>query len=569
MKTPSGMPFQIVLNHVGYDVRGSKRFVVQGAADIAFPDFRVLDGGGRVAWEGPLLKCGQVAGWKGRFFQQGDFTALNAPGTYCIQVGDVCSAPFTIRERLLPESCLADLIYFFRIQRCSGAYDKADRSLVIFGEPDRPRVDVHGGWYDASGDVSKYLSHLSEANYMNPQQTPLAVWAFLEVVQRLKGHKVAKLRSLVPIFREEALYGADFLVRMQDQSGYFHASVHDACTHDPAKRDVCGYKGLAHVKHGETKAAFREGGGLAIAALARMSTINVNGDYTPEVYRAAAEKGFQHLLAHNLEYADDHRENILDDYCVLLAATELYNATKQARYLEAARGRAESLVNRLSKDNLQAGWWRADEDGTRPFFHACDAGLPVVALMRYLQIEDDPGRKAPVEKAVMDSMRFELKITDEVVNPFGYARQYVKDAGGGKRCAFFMPHNNETGYWWQGENARLGSLAAAALQASLLAPPGFAVELRAYAVNQVNWILGLNPLDMCMMQGKGRNNPDSYEGGAPNPPGGICNGFTSGEEDEQDIAYKPGEWRWSEQWLPHAAWLILALVSEVMVSDAT
>ena len=41
-------------------------------------------------------------------------------------------------------------------------------------------MDVHGGWYDASGDVSKYLSHLSYANYLNPQQTPLAVWGLLE-----------------------------------------------------------------------------------------------------------------------------------------------------------------------------------------------------------------------------------------------------------------------------------------------------------------------------------------------------------------------------------------------------
>ena len=55
-------------------------------------------------------------------------------------------------------------------------------------------------------------------------------------------------------------------------------------------------------------------------------------------------------------------------------------------------------------------------------------------------------------------------------NPFGYARQYVKDPGG-KRAAFFMPHRNETGYWWQGENARLASLAAAALLGSRLAPP--------------------------------------------------------------------------------------------------
>ena len=84
-----------------------------------------------------------------------------------------------------------------------------------------------------------------------------------------------------------------------------------------------------------------------------------------------------------------------------------------------------------------------------------------------------------------------------------------------------------------------------------------------------NWILGLNPYDLCMVQGKGRNNPVDYEG-APNPPGGICNGITSGVEDEHDIAFLPApygrrgdwSWRWSEQWIPHASWMILALASE-------
>ena len=63
-------------------------------------------------------------------------------------------------------------------------------------EPQRPRVDVHGGWYDASGDVSKYLSHLSEANYMNPQQSPMAVWVFLEAVALLRKVKSGRLRAL-------------------------------------------------------------------------------------------------------------------------------------------------------------------------------------------------------------------------------------------------------------------------------------------------------------------------------------------------------------------------------------
>jgi hypothetical protein len=564
------MQFQILVNHVGYDVSGSKQFVVQSREPVPLDTFQVLDAEGGVVLEGDLVSCGAVEDWKGRWFHSGDFSALSTAGSYRIVVQGVASESFVIRAGLLPKTCLSDLIYYFKIQRCSGEYDKADRSLGFFGEPDRPRVDVHGGWYDASGDVSKYLSHQSEANYMNPQQSPLVVWVFLETMELLQTGQNAGLKSMLPMLTEEALYGADFLMRMQDPSGYFYASVMDACTGDPAQREICGYKGLGHTKHGETEAAFREGGGMTIAALARLSTLQQSGDYSPDAYLAAAEKGFEHLQVHNLEYVDDHRENILDDYCALFAATELYMATQKDGYLDAARQRAESLVRRIASDEQYSGWWRADEEGDRPFFHATDAGLPVVALLRYLQAEPDTERRATVEEAVTTSLRFELSLTDEVVNPFGYARQYVRDLGADRRAAFFFPHENETGYWWVGENARLGSLAAAALLGRRVAPAGMTEALRTYATNQVNWILGLNPYDMCMLQGKGRNNPADYEVGLPSPPGGICNGITSGVEDELDIAFLPEPhgtdahwtWRWKEQWIPHAAWLILALAAE-------
>ena len=113
-------------------------------------------------------------------------------------------------------------------------------------------------------------------------------------------------------------------------------------------------------------------------------------------------------------------------------------------------------------------------------------------------------------------------------------------------------------------------MAAAALMGSKFASPAVAAELKSYARNQTNWILGLNPFDACMLQGKGRNTPDDYEAGIPNAPGGICNGITSGVEDEQDIAFLPPpygtradwSWRWKEQWIPHSAWLILVLAAE-------
>ena len=70
-------------------------------------------------------------------------------------------------------------------------------------------------------------------------------------------------------------------------------------------------------------------------------------------------------------------ENIIDDYTGLLAAVELYRSTRSAQYREAADRRAANLLGRLTP----AGWFRSDASD-RPFYHAADAGFPVLALPR-------------------------------------------------------------------------------------------------------------------------------------------------------------------------------------------
>ena len=163
-----------------------------------------------------------------------------------------------------------------------------------------------------------------------------------------------------------------------------------------------------------------------------------------------------------------------------------------------------------------------------------------------------------------------MSVTSELNNPFGYARQYVKGLETEYRTSFFIPHDNWSGYWWQGENARIASLSAAASMAVELFKDdiSFTEELKQYAGNQLNWILGSNPFDICMIHGIGRNNPE-YETEWRNLPGGIVNGITAGFSDERDIDFLPsGEadkgdhrWRWSEQWLPHALWYLVAVSS--------
>ena len=118
--------------------------------------------------------------------------------------------------------------------------------------------------------------------------------------------------------------------------------------------------------------------------------------------------------------------------------------------------------------------------------------------------------------------------------------------------------------------AALGATAARRAAKYFKNDPAFYNQLQAYAWSQLNWILGLNPYDCCMMQGAGRNNVfymffESYE--YNNAPGGICNGITGGRANPDDIDFNVGfavtgkdeDWRWSEQWLPHAAWYLYAV----------
>lgn len=140
--------------------------------------------------------------------------------------------------------------------------------------------------------------------------------------------------------------------------------------------------------------------------------------------------------------------------------------------------------------------------------------------------------QALIKKTIKQSMNFELAITAEVNNPFGYSRQLVQDTLGNRRSSFFFPHGSDASPWWQGENARLGSEATAArLAANLFTDDKpFHDELESFATDQLNWILGLNPFDSCMLQGVGHNNPAYGFFGTfeyTNAPGGIVNGITS------------------------------------------
>ncbi len=583
---------KVLINHVGYDPAGRKRAIIEGQPGDDFVVFKVKEfETSKDVFSGVPKPVGPVQKWKGWTFWMIDFTPVLQEGTYVIECsspkGTVRSYPFLVLKNVLERNTLSDVVYYFKGQRSSGLLDKADRKMRIEGR--EGTIDASGGWFDATGDYGKHLSHLSFSTYFNPQQISLAAWSLFKTYQEFERRNDPNFRQYKRRLLDEAMFGADYLVRMKNPSGSFRITVSGRGPEKKPEDRLITPKAERHLiltpetkdkfrDYGREKisgqaafeAGFREGAGLCIAALAMASTFNVSGEFANADYLKAAEDAFAYLEKNNSAFANDGKENIVDDYCALTAAAELFRATKAAKYKDAADRRANNLIARLTTSGGFKDYWRAD-DRDRPFFHPADAGMPVLSLVDYSGIAGDE-MQIKVKDAVKRSMTFELGVTGEVANPFGYSRQLVQSKNGARRTSFFFPHDTETAPWWQGENARLGSMAAAARLAARLFPEDrdLGAKLLAFGRDQLNWILGLNPFDACMLQGKGRNNPqymffESYE--YTNAPGGIVNGITAGYQNESDIDLnlhfsvtgKDDDWRWAEQWLPHAAWFLYAV----------
>jgi hypothetical protein len=691
---------------LGYETGAPKIAVAQDATGPGVTAFDLLDASKTVVYSGKPGAAQVVPGWKGMSFQTLDFSSVSDTGLFTLKISPsgVVSDTFRIGTARLFRTAGAAVVGYFKGMRNT---EEGDREMGYFGQPARGTRDVYGGWSDALGDNGKYLSHLSYANFMNPQQIPMVLWSLL------RSREFAGAQGAGIPFVEEALWGADYLLRVQDPAGYFYINVFNEGW--SGARTICTWIGNAEkqgIPTSDYQAAWREGGGMSIAALALASRLGQDGDSSSARYLAGAKRGFAHLNGSYGKWADDGKENLIDHTVALLAATELaFAVPTDPVYPASAGARVDSILVRQTPQ----GWFWAD-GGSRVWYHGVDEGLPLVALVRYLDLDGTSERASRIRQALALSLGWYKTISTEVANPFGYPRmfvpatapaapgvgnqakgkpawsstvqtsgneagkafdgdaatrwssnlqdslgwiavdlgaQYLVDSvsilweaahakeyrietsndsvtwslaatagasGAGRvttklaarpsvryvrmkgvkrsspnysysiyefevygkadvpppvvlpgKTAFFMPHQNETGYWWQGENARLGSMTTAFVLASQAIDPRWRLSpadtVSRLAMGALEWVGGANPLGISFLDGFGPRNPPGYMG-KTNIPGGIVNGITSSLEDETTPVFMPYEnpadwknWRWVEQWLPHDAWYLLATSS--------
>lgn len=575
----------IRINQVGYEVNGPKTAIYQSDKDESgITSFKILNSSNQEVHSGSVTKADTVDGWvkispfetKRFFFWTMDFSDFKEPGEYTIECNGQESFDFEIGTDLYFPKCLGPQLDCFEKMRNTVEYDK---NIKLWGSSQT--IDIYGGYNEASGDKSKHISHLQYANFMSSQETPILLWALLRSYE-INKDLIDSLNQKNQLF-EEAAWGCDYLVQAQASDGYFYSTVFNQWD-DTKERFVCAYEVITLDPENleltdEYETAFREGGGLSIAALAKAAKTEVSSSTnSADDYLNAAKKAYDHIKSNNTSYCDDGKENIIDDYCALVAAIELFKATDDAKYKTDAGARVDKIISRQDSE----GHFWADDAKNRPFFHASDEGLPVIALIYYMEIDDS--KDAAIKAAVQKNLDWYLKITDDTNNPFNYVRLLTKpcvhDGNTGTNSyktahtAFFMPKDsNETGYWFQGENARLASMATAVLNGAQVLDDTWQLgkdDLSRLAMDQINWLLGKNPFEICMFYGPGlgigtKFNPPYIDG--KNYVGGICNGITGAIPTSiisTGIEWAPADggswtdWRWLEQWLPHEAWFFLA-----------
>jgi hypothetical protein len=169
----------VLVNQVAYNINGPKMAIVRSNLLLpAATRFEIVDtlAFGTV-FSGTLTQGIKVREWSpDLYYSQADFSSFQKPGYYKLLVrqGDkeYLSYHFQIEDQAIARTAIPAIINFFYHQRANSPQElDADKSIILYGS-DRT-VDLHGGWCDASGDISKYFSHLAYTNFMSPQQTPM------------------------------------------------------------------------------------------------------------------------------------------------------------------------------------------------------------------------------------------------------------------------------------------------------------------------------------------------------------------------------------------------------------
>ncbi len=532
---------QVFVNQVGYELAGPKTAVVAAnflPASGTGLNVRLLTAEGKEAWKQSVPCCGRVQGgttndW-GWYFWRVDFLKSQRPGVYRVAAqadgarGE--SPPFRIERDLLLKETAQSAVDFFFIQRCGFAVPGWHKACHLDDAnlPDGTHIDATGGWHSA-GDYNKLMYENGDGGLVFALLTAQAKAP--ETFARFDRDMDGVCDAL-----DEAGWGAKFVAKMQiPETGGVRNHIHQGPGRNWTKwsapeehtDNIVGTADDPVIQLGEGNSP------LMIAGWARLSVLlkqrGVMNDYLDRAVQL-----WNHASKSGTQVGSPH---------LLLSALELHRVTHETGYFDYARRSVESLLPQQGTNRVRRGAFG-------------DYGeLSAGALASFALVYPDSPLSPQIKHALTDYVTFCASTAN---NPFGLCTRSADEANG-----FFPPD--------MGNNFQLLMRAWAAGLTYQLNHDSRALV---FAADQLDWILGKNPVGLCMFEGKGTLNPPRYhhrynsipgrERGAV--PGTIPNGFVR----EMGLADRPGfdlsraggrspSYRTSEPWLVHNMWYLLAM----------
>jgi hypothetical protein len=433
---PGGSQLKVLVNHVGYEIEGPKRFVVRTDENLGpSGHFEIIDGTGRKALEGSATRAG-AAEADGPFYYVGDFSALHYPGgdfQVRFEAGNrlATSARFGVGQGILWQLTKPLVLHYMRRSRAGKANYAGAGEWTPPGslKGDEHFYDVAGGWFDRGGRGGSSID--------------LGVRAIL-------AFSFAGARSRRdPQIADELRWGAEWLRRLMVK--HPDSGLMIARADENGRLRALGPRAVAepHV------------GLLAGFLYARLSEILGDVDL---------------LRRGELFWKEYHGklaglDSIEATAAMLVSEVSLHVALLEPRYLASAERRAKSLLAKLTKSPRPETRFAAWESP--------GVSLPAAALVHFAEALPDNPLTPRAKEAVGDFLDARVEATRS--DPFGLLPHAVKVAP--EELA--MRRAEEA---WQ-----------ALFAYRVTGRPAY-VE---FATRALDWLLGVNPEDECLLRGAG------------------------------------------------------------------
>jgi hypothetical protein len=329
----------IRLSQVGYLEQDIKTFVVISKGPIFKKTFKVVNAGNKDTEYTGVISDSLGKFDKFKYCYKAGFTELSKPGTYYIEIDGQQSFTFSIGRKVFNN--VTDLLMqFLQVQRCGPTNPVMHKpchlsdATSLSGWNSNKPVDVTGGWHDA-GDYVKFFSTAAYTTYML-----LFSYEFDPVKYGFDNN-----HNNVPDILEEARVGIDWLLRCYFTKDNIVNQVQDNRDHSVGWRmpenDSLQYDRPAFVSIGKNQI------GMFAAVMSLASRIWSEKFYDYDFAKkllSSAESIYPYYKS--APDVDKNASGVYQDAAfwgkLALGAVELYNSTKNEKYLNDAKIFADS-----------------------------------------------------------------------------------------------------------------------------------------------------------------------------------------------------------------------------------